>query len=267
MTRFLNLYSAAVPALAITLGYAGAANAVFLTNGDFEDTTGWTGTGADNHPVGWGDTTSANPSAPQSGVNAIGGSGTSAFISSSAPGNLRQTFTETPADFQFDIDFASEDPGALRSFTGSLQQGVAAVITWRIFDSAGGPQGDFQFFSGGWQSVASLNDSVIFDSDVTAAPLTHNFAINGNFDDATPNYDVTITNSLGATFTATGLTLFHTVTPDTGDGIDGLQIHVGTNTQLTGGDYLLDNATLIPEPASAMLLASGVALMFTRRRR
>ncbi len=273
MLRFIHSHRLAVPAVAVALGFAGTAHANLVTNGDFEDTTGWgENPGEQGHPPGWEDGLAAsavNPAGQQEGANAIGGSGTSAYLSSTVGGTLRNAFTESSSDFNFSVDFASEDPGTLRSFTGSLQNAAGgSFITFRIVDMNGGPQGDIQFFSGGWQSVAGLNDSVIFDADVQTTPLVHSFLIDGNFDEASPNYDVTIINSAGATFTANGLTLFNSATPTADDGIEVLNFHGPAS--IIGGDYVIDNVslenTVIPEPASVLLLAGGACLFFRRRR-
>ena len=273
MLSFIHPHRFAVPAVAFALGFAGTAHANLVTNGDFEDTTGWgENPGEQGHPPGWEDglaATAVNPAGQQDGANAIGGSGTSAYLSSAVGGTLRNAFTESAADFEFSADFASEDPGTLRSFTGSLQNAAGgSFITFRIVDMNGGPAGDVQFFDGGWQSVAGLNDSVIFDADVQTTPLVHNLSIDGNFDEDSPNYDVTITNSAGAIFTATGLTLFNSADPTTGDGIEVLNFHAPAS--IIGGDYVIDNVSIenvvIPEPASIMLLAGGACLFFRRRR-
>ena len=55
---------------------------VSLFNGDFENTTGWGSAGTTDFPAEWDDlqvATRKNAAEQQSGVNAIGGSGTSAY--------------------------------------------------------------------------------------------------------------------------------------------------------------------------------------------
>jgi hypothetical protein len=115
------------------------------------------------------------------------------------------------------------------------------MITMRVVDAGGNGTGDVQVYSGSWTSVAQLADSVIFDTDVTTTPQVHHMKVIGRFDESTPVYDVTVTNSAGQSFTATGLShVYSGGTPTLGAGATGISF----NTFLSTGDYLIDNAAI-----------------------
>ncbi|OPZ30638.1 MAG: hypothetical protein BWZ02_00666 [Lentisphaerae bacterium ADurb.BinA184] len=94
------------------------------------------------------------------------------------------------------------------------------------------------------------------------SPLVHHLTVQGRYNQAVPTYDLTVTNSAAATFSATGLSWFFGGAPTVGEGVDSIQFH----TFLSAGDYLIDGVSLIdvPEPASVLPLAG--ALFLLRRR-
>jgi hypothetical protein len=73
------IYFALVGLASTCLVPGAVVGAEWLTNGDFEETTGWgaLGDAADSAPLGWRDSPAGrlNPASIQSGVHAIGGSG------------------------------------------------------------------------------------------------------------------------------------------------------------------------------------------------
>ena len=235
-----------------------------LVNGDFEDTTDWGLIGDLLGPPGWvvkGAEPIVNPVGQQSGVNAIGGSGTSALFTTAQGGGIVQAFNETSPSWELSFDIATQDPGGSgdRCLSAAISRLGASVdpegepetfalITYRINGN-----GDFQVYERdgqGWYTPTGLAGAIVFDSDVQSLPLLVNqVSIAGNFDEATPNYDITVINSNNAVFQATGLSSwnkYQEVAPVTGDGIDELLFTASS----ISGNYLLDNVVLtgIPDP-------------------
>lgn len=274
----LSLVSAMTLAFAWVMPLTSPAHAAVLTNGDFEDTTGWGASGTTSFPPGWDDAILGRKNAAdqQTGVNAIGGSGTSAFMPSfpsddnATRRELRQSFDETSPTWGISWDFASEDPGGAgnRSMSGSIGYGTGEII-FRVVDTDADGDGDFQVFQGGgpgWQDIAALKDSVIFDPDVQLLPLTHSILISGDFTSASAagrTYDVTITDSAGGVKSATGLAFYNGTLPVQNSGV----IDIAFNTFIGPGDYVIDNVVIVPTPAA---LPAGLALLAAaglRRRR
>ncbi|MBN1590712.1 MAG: PEP-CTERM sorting domain-containing protein [Pirellulales bacterium] len=223
-----------------------------LTNGDFEDITGWGVPGDETLPAGWTHEevlTRKNPALQQSGVNAIGGSGTSAFMGSfpSSDNEVRRdmwnmTGGATSPSWTVEFDFASEDPGAGndRSVSGSVEVTNANRITFRVSDFVDDDGiGEFQVYDvGTWQTI--LTGAVVFDNDVSTTPVVNHVTFTGRYYEATPVYDVTITNSQG-TYSATDIPYhFYSTSTKLPTGAEG----VNFSTFLSAGDYLLDNVVL-----------------------
>jgi hypothetical protein len=179
----------------------------------------------------------------QSGINAIGGTGTSALMVAGG-GSIAQDFDETDAQWRRDLDFASEDPGdaSARSLTGSVFNSGNALITYRV-----NGDGDFQVYErggAGWYTPDGLAGAVIFDDDVESMPLVHHLTMIGHFHLETPTYDIIVTNSNNEVFEALGLTSWNRpgdgLGPETGWGIDRMDFGTSAST----ADYLIDNITL-----------------------
>jgi hypothetical protein len=252
-----------------------------IVNGNFENTAGWGNPGDDHdtQPFGWRDETSAgarkNAAGQQGGVHAIGGSGTSAFMpadlgaAGSDRRDLVQDFNGTlGSDWALSFQFAAEDPGGAsdRSLTGSLyRENLLVVVTYRVVDADEDGDGDFELYDGSaWQPVAGLKDSVIFDPDVQTSPLVHEITFQADWSAPTAAgraLTIQILDSSSTLHTASALTLYHNP-PSQGNELDGMAF----NTFTSAGDYLLDNVTVIPEPASFMLLALGWLALSLRRR-
>ena len=258
-----------------------------LVNGDFEDTEGWGVLGTGNPPAGWYHTiagspippvqlgTSQNPAVQQSGANAIGGSGTSAFLPRDETGlgewrQLMQQVSTGPL-WQFDVDFATEDPLAGRTLHLYLAANANSTnqIILRVVAGTETGYGSLQHWNGsGWAAPSGFANSVILDSDVETSPLTHHLTVVGDYSQTTRTYDLHLTDSNNVLRSATGLTGFNG-TPAQGSGIELVRFVQNNDSPTIGYDYLIDNVSLItvPEPAAVVLLISAFAAMLVWRRR
>ncbi|MBN1590614.1 MAG: PEP-CTERM sorting domain-containing protein [Pirellulales bacterium] len=268
MIRFHTLCVALVLVVAAT-----TVHAEMIVNGNFEDLTGWGLPGTADTPANWTpnlDEGRKNPALQQSGVNAIGGSGTSAFMgadngaSGSDRRDMWQVDESNPIGPQWvvEFDFATEDPGVEgdRSLSGSVEVTNGNRITMRVTDVDDDGIGDFQIYdkstntTGIWRPI--LANAVEFDDDVSTTPVVNHITFTGHFDEAAPVYDITITNGLpGGVFTATGVGYFaYTLSTKPATGVEG----VNFNTFISKGDYLLDNVSVdVPEPGAISLLLTG----------
>jgi len=287
MNRFFIL------CVVLAMGVAAAtAQAEMMCNGDFEDLTGWGAPGTDDTPNCWTPDTSQgrkNPAAQQSGANAIGGSGTSAYMpafpadKNGQPNGPRrdmwQIYEANPTGplWQLEFDLCSEDPGgeADRSLSGAVETGTGDNrITLRIVDLGDDGIGDLQAYTGSWNTIFSNAIEFDPDNDVTTATEALPLAVNhitftGRSYMPNPVYDVTITNGLaGSPFTATDLA-YYRYTPSTSrpvTGCEGINFNTFISAENTG-DYLLDNISLVPEPGTALLLTMGILCLAGCRRR
>ncbi|MCC6682464.1 MAG: PEP-CTERM sorting domain-containing protein [Phycisphaeraceae bacterium] len=244
---------------------AGSAMGSVLVNGDFEDTTGWGAIGSTDNPAGWPSTsgTRFNPASQQTGSDAIGGAGTSAFMSD-VPTNcdMHQSFTETGPQWSVAFDFAAGDAGSAtqRSLSGAIKVGASQII-YRV-----NGEGDFQVFdkaANTWGTPIGLAASVVMDSDVSVSQLVHHIVFSADTS-VSVSYDITITDSNSTVFSATGITAWGVSTlPGLGDGV----ADVSFITTSATAPFVLDNVeVIVPEPTSASLLALSAVLMLWRRR-
>lgn len=274
MANFKTLTLLAAVAL---VGMAGPVQAVdLLANGDFEITTGWGAVGSTNFPLDWdnGWLARCNAAAQQAGANAIGGSGVSAFMPVYAVATPpystvgQRVVPQSPSSWQFDMDFASEDPGSGNARSLNLylsHSGDSPGILLRVADVNGDGKGDLTARSGSSTHNTVLSDAVIFDSNVELNPLVHHLQVTGHYNLDTPTYDVKLTDSNSTVHTATDLTHYFLSAPSKWDGIKMVAFY----TYGGSGDYLIDNVSLIPEPSTLVLLGSGMLglLLLLRLRR
>ncbi|HBO45397.1 MAG TPA: hypothetical protein DD670_15990 [Planctomycetaceae bacterium] len=230
-----------------------------LTNGDFEDLTDWGVPGDETLPAGWthqtGTTTSLrkNPAAMQTGTNAIGGSGTSAYMPAypSSDDTIRRDMWNVVdavgPEWVLQYDFACEDPGAYgtRSLTAAVELSNANRINHRVTDVNDDGIGDLEVYIGTWQLV--LSNAVQFDADVSTTPVVNHIMFTGRSYLTNPVYDVTITNGLG-TFTATDVGYYQYPLSGTGakpvTGAEGCNFNTFLAPAVGVGDYLVDNVVL-----------------------
>ncbi len=245
-----------------------------VTNGDFEDLTGWGAQGTAQPPAGWtlagGE---VNPVAQQTGSSAIGGAGTSARFSENANSFRIQQAQTINSPWQFDFDFAAEDAGDAGGRTVDLALSLAegGNIFMRVVDVGDNGLGDVQFHDAsgaGWTSVAALADSVLFSADVSAAHSANHIRIQSNFEDGTPTYDVTLSNANGSVAALdVSLFSFGSLPAVNGGGITNVAFF---ESATPGAAWLLDNVTLaaVPEPTSTVLVGlAGVLFCANQWRR
>ncbi len=244
---------------------AGSAMGSVLVNGDFEDTTGWGAIGSTANPLGWPSTSASrfNPASQQTGADAIGGSGTSAFMSD-VPTNcdMAQAFTESGPQWSVAYDFAAGDAGSStqRSLSGAIKVGASQII-YRV-----NGEGDFQVYgktTGGWQTPTGLEASVVMDSDVSTSPLAHHIVFSADMSSSV-SYDITITDSNSVVHSATGIAHWGVNdAPVLGDGVS----EVSFITTAATAPFVLDNVeVVVPEPASLALLIIGTGLLLKRNK-
>ncbi len=232
----------ALPLFMLTALTGQAAAQNLLTNGDFEDLTGWGDVGTTDNPAYWPSTSATrfNPATQVTGSNAIGGSGTSAFMSD-IPTNcdMHQAFVETGPQWSFEFDFASMNPGSssARSLSGALKIGASQII-YRV-----NGDGDFQVYgknSGGWQTPSGLAGAVIFDDNVLTTPLVQHVVFSGDFS-TSASVDITVTNSDSTVFSATDVQHWGVnAVPVLGDSIS----DVSFTTGLAAAPFVLDNVVV-----------------------
>ena len=249
-----------------------------VENGDFEDTTGWGAVNTPDAPAGWTYTV-ANPAGQQSGATAIGGSGTSAYMAyepTTTDRRMEQMFGATSNGYwNFDVDFASNDPGAAdnRSLHIYLTHGTSFGGSYLMLRVNG--DGDIDVYGRDYASTNTTNtwysvlSEVVQFSDVDAAPAVHHLQIVGHYDQATPSYDVILTDSNSTTHSVLGTQVWRDNAPGTSgtaSGVNGIQF----STHLSGGDYLIDNVSLsqVPEPSTwaMVVMAATTCLGIIRRR-
>ncbi|MBN1590713.1 MAG: PEP-CTERM sorting domain-containing protein [Pirellulales bacterium] len=263
---------------------ASIAQAEFLTNGNFEDPADWGALGApgnDALPAGWTHVDPPdrmNPAVKQTGVNAIGGSGTSAYLPADfgAATEDRRDMWNVVSSFGYDwvlqYDFACEDPNtevnADRSLSSAVELTNLNRIIHRITDLDNDGYGDFQIYDKTISNYRLIfGNSVQFDPDVSETPVVNHIKFTGHYDGSKQVYDVELTNGLG-TFTATDLAYYHYLLSGTGSravtGAEG----VSFNTFNSKADSLVDNVSLtVPEPGILLLLTCGTMCLVGMRRR
>lgn len=222
------------------LGLTLPGSASVIVNGDFEDWPGAT-------PSGWTLVQGSNP-AKQTGPNAIGGAGNSALFSSS--GRLAQTFTALGGvPSRFELDFAAED------LSGQSDPHNLRSVNLGLFYNAslGGPRvhlrmngvGDVQrYATDGWVTIDGLAGAVSLDADVTTSPAVNRLAVTSFGQLPLPLYQVQVTDT-DDTLHQSGLLRRHEGgAPGAGAAWEAVQFR----SDLSQGDYLVDNATLSELP-------------------
>jgi hypothetical protein len=239
----------------------------FISNGAFEDTTGWDPAGTDvEAPTGWATHINKNnPATQATGTAAVGGSGASALMEGALLGGwdrrgMAQSFVHpTDGDWTFDMDFATEAPSdsAQRTIAMTLRAENGAQLAFIVSDPDGNGMGDLMVGDGGYQTITGLENKIVFDddlSDLTGA--VHHLKITGHFDDATPNWDITLTDPSGNEYTALGLTNYSS---DMGELITGVGLsQVAFYTYKSYGDWVIDNVSLV-DPSCAVVDVPGDA--------
>ncbi len=247
-----------------------------IVNGDFEDVSNSWGTGSGENPPDWPPHTGTyKPFAEQqTGALAIGGSGTSAYVGNTPKSKSMRQLVDPEPFWHFDVDFASNDPGsAERSLNLQLHHGATGSSHYMMLKVEGNGSGAGDLWAYGrdysvgpgeaWRKV--LDEAVIF-SDVDTDPGVHHLQVIGHYDDSTPTYDVLLTDSLGVTHSASGLRIWRTSQPTSGNSITAVQFQAS----LSEADQLIDNVmvTQVPEPSALLLLCLGAfGLICGRRRR
>lgn len=244
---------------------SGGARAEFVTNGNFEDTTGWGSVGSTDFPPGWQSHVSKpNPAAQQGGGNQIAGT-TSAFIPSGGGDRRMANVLTSPIgpDWEFNVDFACEDPtgGGNRTLDIALNSLFLRVVGGGI---VGVPAGTVQAFSGTWQTIPGLEGAVTFDSDVQVAPTVHHMKMVTHFGNGTPSYDITISREGESDKVANGVTLFNGAPPSASFRLSTIVFH---NSQGSAGDYVIDNVSVVPEPSAIALISIAVVAFMQWKKR
>ncbi|MBN1588789.1 MAG: PEP-CTERM sorting domain-containing protein [Pirellulales bacterium] len=227
----------------------------YIANGNFENTTGWVAAGTGVlPPEGWESHIWKNNAATQAtGAAAVGGTGNSALmegelLSGIDQRGMAQSFVHpTDAKWQFDMDFATETPSdhTQRTVAMTLRTNNGAQLAFIVSDPDNDGLGDLLVGGvGGYVAIAGLENKIVFDTDLSdVTDSVHHLRITGHFNDATPNYDITLTDPYGLQYTVLGLTDH---SDDMGELLTGAGIgQVGFYTYKSYGDWLLDNVSLV----------------------
>ena len=233
-----------------------------IVNGDFEDTTDWGIAGSIDPPFGWvsGGTSMKNPAEMQIDTAAIGGTGTSAYMSAlktSVTSERRQLgqVVSSDAEWTFSMDVATEYAGSDtdRSLQLILQPEDGQRMMFRIVESLYGGMGAFEFYrgsQGSWTPLPGLESCITYSTDLANDPLAHEITISGHFDQANPTYDVTIVDPYGTTYSATGIDWFESgLTPNQRSGMAYFTLPTFNST----GDYVIDNISM-PSTSGELVL-------------
>ncbi len=242
------------------MAVASSASAAYLTNGDLETLDAGT-------PVftGW-----SNNAGTSIATQAIEGN-YSARIERETANNgnaLNQNFNDPDGDlsvFRISLDFAASDPGS--STSRSLQFNVRTLqnpndgnvgsINLRIVRGSAEGLGTVQVLNGS-TFVSVLTDAVTLASSESG----DGFVVNSLSIDAdyttSPSYTVTANG-----VTTDSLSYFQTTAPSAGTAVKQLSFQSGN--VVTGAWAVVDNISVVPEPAAASLL--GVAGLLALRRR
>ena len=242
-----------------------------LINGDFESGPDWGGlpevlpAACTACPSGWNQSqiSSTDIHPPQSGENAIGGSGRSFLLAADGQRGyvLQQEIDATPsmAHWGLELDFAIEQPEAygdqdtLYMILGNVGVGAMMVFKFQDNDRDGNAELVAPY------TTTALIDAIpnLFDTDVQSSPLVHHMRIEGHFDVAVPYYDVTITRNDGRQFTASGVTTFADEPPAQGQFPTVLQF---AGTSWESADALIDNVAFGPVAAPGAPIVSRGAV-------
>lgn len=223
-----------------------------VTNGDFEDTTGWGAAGDFDYPPGWQHFTfKPNAMEQQGGGNQIGGM-TSAFVPSgpSPGGGDRRTASAVATggpDWEFNFDFAVEDPttGTDRTLDIGLVSNNHSLFLRVTGGGVNGAQpGTIQGYQNTWQTIPGLEGAVTFDPDVQVARTVQHWKVKAHFSNDPPTYDITISRDGQSDIAATGA-FFHINPGQAGPSSDSnLHTIVFHNSTGSVGDYVIDNVSL-----------------------
>ncbi len=227
--------------VAISLSNFACANAIL--NGDFEtgDLSGWSNSAG---------------ATIATGVSALDGT-SSAFLPDSTvdSGYLRQYLPSVSTPVVTEFIFTMPDPGGPGDRgLNAFWDGPGGQINLRVVDLDSDSDGDVQIYQqgSGWQTPASLKDSVSF-SEVNSLRLTLN-DFGSSFD-----YDVTVNGA-----TTTGLGFYQYSALESFD-----NVYFSNSYSAVG--FTIDNVFVsIPEPMTllvwSLLAGLGVGLGWRRRR-
>jgi len=258
-----QLVNAAVPDVPMPVG------ANYIENGDFEDTTGWVPPGTDVlPPAGWASYSwKTNPAAQATVAAAVGGTGTSALMEEARLSGINrrgmaQSFVHaTDPKWQFDMDFATEAPSTntQRALAMTLRTENGAQLSFIVSDPDDNGLGDLQIGFGEYTTIPGLENKIVFDNDLSdLTGSVHHLTVVGHFDDATPNYDVFLTDPSDNVYSALGVTM---CSGDMAPLVTGMGLsQVGFYTYSSYGDWVIDNVSVVnvPEPSSIVMLLGAM---------
>lgn len=255
--RIVRVGSIAAAAF-LTVGSLGsAAQASLLTNGNFE--AAGNADSATNTFPGWNETTTATTNQGNVAVRAVTALGgtTSARLTGAGNtiGNLTQNISPMTGPFSLSFDFAAVDPGAAGNANRSLQlllSGTGGQINLIVIRGSNSSVGSVQLFGTSFNAIVSQADRINYSSSLDT-PVMNN---------------ITITGTVGGSYTinTNGLesgpvSFYQTGAPSNFNAV------TFTTTNSNTLNYVVDNVSLVPEPASAGVLAIAGVTALARRRR
>ncbi|MCD4824240.1 MAG: PEP-CTERM sorting domain-containing protein [Phycisphaerae bacterium] len=254
--------------LAVLVSFAVPASADYLTNGNFEATpfdSSWTNAGTPQNIVHRGLTAT--------GLDATGTQAVYMVAPSAATG-FYQNVSGVPLQWQLDFVFAAADSGD--NTTRSLNLAVRhAGTSNQINIKLDGDGYLWTYDQGpGWRQIssttaASFSVDANSDNDFEDAGDTlnvHSLRIVGTYG-ATPTYDVYLSAANSTTLTLIGDDLAHFQGGNPSSTETPVMVSFITGTGVLGSNYVIDNVSLTPEPATMALLMLGLPLALRRRRK
>lgn len=177
-------------------------------------------------------------------------------------GNLTQDLSTPQSAFVVDLDLAVSDPGSGRSFQLNLYHASEAGNTnMRIVQGDTSGMGTLEAFNGSnWQNV--VTDAVTLSADDQNLAVNH-LKIVGDYS-SSPSYDVYVTDAADNTQSAMNVNAWQNTPPTAGDMLETVKFD---SSNFAGGSFsVVDNISVVPEPATVALLGLGGMALIRKRR-